>query len=372
MLPRYAAPPTPPAARSKVAVPTFRALGVPTELARTLTRVFAEEPGAGRIDPHVLQRDRAARRCDQRGRQQERRRGEIPGYVQRHAREPRRPSHGHGSSADRHGNAHLPQHPLGMVAAARRLGEARFPFGKEPGQQHGALHLGTGDLGRHRAGPHRAAALHHYRRLPSFARAHARAELPQRRRDALHRPSRQGRVSHQPPRHAGARQDATEEPQGGARVAAIEIGNGSAQPAQTHAEHDGVVRTHVGVALRNRLRSRGPRGRHECRLVLVQKRRRRRRDPGRSVSAQERHAELRQAARGRAHIAPGREPRQTALPLCQRGEKQRAVRDALVPRYAQSLRAHRLAQRMDARLHAATRCSPRPIARAIASTSRIS
>src|SRR5215813_9832918 len=97
------------------------------------------------------------------------------------------------------------------------------------------------------------------------------------------------------------------------------------------------------------------------------------RTPGSAIAAQERHAELREAARGGTDVVPAGKAGDPALSLRERREHQRAVGDALVAGDAYALAAQGIAERRDARLHAlATRCSARPMAAAIFSTSRIS
>src|SRR5207302_9926186 len=77
--------------------------------------------------------------------------------------------------------------------------------------------------------------------------------------------------------------------------------------------------------------------------------------PRSSVASEERYAELREAARGRADVATQSKARDAALALGEGGEEQRPVRDALVAGHAHARALERTLQRAHVRLHARIR-----------------
>ena len=192
-------------------------------------RAHADEHGedsrAGFVQPDVLHEQMTA---GLRGRRDEPecRAGDIPGDV-KIAR--------FGRFFSDHGNRQIVhvrpdeepfQHPLGVIAALARFGDAGAPVREQPGEKHRAFDLRAG----HRRGVMdrgELASFDHQRgRVFRAFGLEFCAHLGERIDHALHRAAGKGRVADEPGAERLCSQNPREEPHRGAGVAAVDVALG--------------------------------------------------------------------------------------------------------------------------------------------------
>ena len=194
-----------------------------------------QHTGAGRVDAHMAQRQVRARR-DRRRHQKEGRRRDVGRHVDLRAMQNLSAPHRGRRTITPHLHAKGRQHPLGVIAGGRRLGDAGLAFGIQPGQQHGRLELGAGHL---ELQVHGLQARHrpHLQRRPAILAADVGAHQRQRIDHPPHRPARQAGIPHQRAAKALSGQQAAQQPHRRARIAAVQHAGRRLQAVQPHAMH---------------------------------------------------------------------------------------------------------------------------------------
>ena len=155
--------------------------------------------------------------------------------------------HGDGVAVGAAGDAEACEHALGMVAGGGGLDHGGGAFGKKPGEQHRAFHLGGGD--RHFVGDGvQLAAVDAQRRAARLLaeRLYVRAHFRKRNGDATHRAGGKRGIPEQLGGERLAGQQTREQPHAGAGVPAVDgrFRSGEFHRAPVDAELRGAVAIH--------------------------------------------------------------------------------------------------------------------------------